>query len=169
MSNGSQRSPEHRIVEASEPTVGVRRRAIGGGADMDITPMIDITFLLLIFFLVASRMEDDAVIDLPPARHGTAVAARNAATLTVVPGSGDQAIIYLGDGQTPETMLDVTNHRQQHEQIRRHVASQMAGSNAKAHVILKADRGLKHREVARIAKAVGQATDVPLYVAVLEE
>ena len=32
-------------------------------AEMDITPMIDITFLLLIFFLVASKMDEGATLD----------------------------------------------------------------------------------------------------------
>ncbi len=32
--------------------------------------MIDIVFLLLIFFLVASKMDESAAVRLPPARHG---------------------------------------------------------------------------------------------------
>ncbi len=67
-------------------------------ADMDITPMIDITFLLLIFFLVASRMDADIQVSLPPARHGTAVATKNSVILTVAQGTGGQARIYKGDG-----------------------------------------------------------------------
>ena len=35
--------------------------------DMDITPMIDVTFLLLIFFLVASRVAQDTEVTLPAA------------------------------------------------------------------------------------------------------
>ena len=34
-------------------------------AEMDITPMIEITFLLLIFFLVASKMDSPASGELP--------------------------------------------------------------------------------------------------------
>ncbi|MEZ6106307.1 MAG: biopolymer transporter ExbD [Pirellulaceae bacterium] len=32
---------------------------------MDITPMIDVTFLLLIFFIVASRPDPNRVINAP--------------------------------------------------------------------------------------------------------
>lgn len=169
MNEGLHSDSDHQLVEAADTTIRVGRRAIGDGADMDITPMIDITFLLLIFFLVASRMEDDAVIELPPARHGTAVAARSAATLTVIQGTGDKTVIYLGDGKSPSTMISTEDRHQQEERIRQFVEGQTLGTNAKKHVLLKAERGLKHREVARVARAVGRATDVPLYVAVLEE
>ena len=42
-------------------------------SEMDITPMIDMTFLLLIFFLVASKMDRSNEVRLPPAEHGVAV------------------------------------------------------------------------------------------------
>ena len=38
--------------------------------DLDITPMIDVTFLLLIFFMVTSTMQSERELDVPPARHG---------------------------------------------------------------------------------------------------
>ena len=40
-------------------------------AEMDITPMIDCTFLLLIFFLVTSKMKPELAVDLPKAKHGS--------------------------------------------------------------------------------------------------
>ena len=36
--------------------------------EMDITPMIDITFLLLIFFIVSSKMDPSANVPLPAAK-----------------------------------------------------------------------------------------------------
>jgi biopolymer transport protein ExbD len=42
-------------------------------AEMDITPMIDCTFLLLIFFLVTSKMKPELAVDLPKAKHGAVV------------------------------------------------------------------------------------------------
>ena len=46
------------------------RRRIKQETELDITPMIDITFLLLIFFLVASTPDLQVEVKLPPARHG---------------------------------------------------------------------------------------------------
>ena len=35
-------------------------------ADLDITPMIDVVFLLLIFFMVTSTMDDQKAANVPP-------------------------------------------------------------------------------------------------------
>ena len=48
----------------------LRRRRQAQGADLDITPMIDVTFLLLVFFMVTSTMQIDVSKDLPPAVSG---------------------------------------------------------------------------------------------------
>ena len=40
-------------------------------ADLDITPMIDVVFLLLIFFMVTSTMQGTPDRDIPPASSGT--------------------------------------------------------------------------------------------------
>ena len=38
--------------------------------DLDLTPMIDVTFLLLIFFMVASTMQSRPDLDIPAAKYG---------------------------------------------------------------------------------------------------
>lgn len=40
-------------------------------ADLDITPMIDVVFLLLIFFMVTSTMQGTPDKDIPPSISGT--------------------------------------------------------------------------------------------------
>ena len=44
--------------------------------EMDITPMIDCTFLLLIFFLLTFKADEGATIPLPPAKYGIPVSAK---------------------------------------------------------------------------------------------
>ena len=61
-------------IEEDEPMQMSNRRR--DDDEMDITPMIDITFLLLIFFLVAARLDEDTPVELPAARHGAAVAVK---------------------------------------------------------------------------------------------
>ena len=76
----------------------LKRKRRGDDDEMDITPMIDITFLLLIFFLVASKMDEAAALKLPPARHGLPVGARNAVVISVTQGGPDGgALIYKGE------------------------------------------------------------------------
>ena len=59
--------------------------------EMDITPMIDVTFLLLIFFLVASKMSADKAVSLPEARAGIPISATNSVVL-VLQQAGPDAI-----------------------------------------------------------------------------
>lgn len=135
-------------------------------ADMDITPMIDITFLLLIFFLVASRIDADTQVSLPPARHGTAVATKNSVILTVAKGTGDQAQIYKGDGADPALQLASTDPADQEAEIADYVQTGL--NDGKESVLVKAEKDVKHREVARVAKAIGLVEGTKLFVAVLE-
>ncbi len=51
---------------------GQRKKASIADADLDITPMIDVTFLLLIFFMVTSTMQGTPDRDIPTAKSGTA-------------------------------------------------------------------------------------------------
>ena len=157
------------IDEALDGSMRLVHRPMPNDGDMDITPMIDITFLLLIFFLVATRMDTESAIELPDARNGTAVAAKNAVIITVTRGEGEQAFVYKGDGTASENLLSATDLAQQEQDIAAHVEAGLNASIPKEHVIIKAEREVKHREVARVAKAAGQVPDVPLYVAVYEE
>ena len=50
-----------------------KRKRNPDDGELDITPMIDITFLLLAFFVVASKMDPQAAIELPKASYGVSV------------------------------------------------------------------------------------------------
>ena len=81
------------------------KRPIDDSADMDITPMIDITFLLLIFFIVCSTMSASTAVELPDARHGTGVDERNSVIITIdAQGDGQAPAVYLGDGKAGERL-----------------------------------------------------------------
>ena len=53
-------------------------------ADLDITPMIDVTFLLLIFFMVTSTMQGTPDKDIPPAEMGTNANAAGFTNITIL-------------------------------------------------------------------------------------
>ena len=90
-------------------------------------------------------------------------------TFTVTRGEGDRAFIYKGDGAVSENLLASTDLAKQEQDIAAYVEAGVNAPIPKQHVIIKAEREVKHREVARVARAVGQVPDVPLYVAVYEE
>ena len=69
------------IAAGSEPPLMPERKI--EDPEMDITPMIDITFLLLIFFLVASKMDSPASGELPTAVANRPIMADKAIVLNI--------------------------------------------------------------------------------------
>jgi biopolymer transport protein ExbD len=153
--------------EVVEPVL-MRRRKLEE-ADMDITPMIDMTFLLLIFFIVTSKMGPKSGIELPPAKHGTAAVEKNNVILTIGPGD-TIARVYRGESVDPTDAFPSANAEDQENEVIAYIESQVNDSGgSKTGVLVYAAKGLKHREVARIAKAVGRAEVENLFVGIVEK
>ncbi len=149
--------------EDSQPTVP--RRRIQEELGLDITPMIDITFLLLIFFLVASTPDDQARIYLPKARHGVGVNADLSVFFTIAQGGFNTATVYLSDRKMADKLLP-DDPQQQNDDIEDAVAA--AVGEGRTNVVIKAEKGVPHREVARVAAAASRINGIKLYLAVLE-
>ena len=140
------------------------RREHRGEADLDITPMIDVTFLLLIFFLVASVPDVEYAVDLPTARYGTTVSARASTIITIAEGPGAAAQVFLADGARGTPLPEDPAERE--KQI---VAAIEEGlREGRPHVLIKAARGVRHRVVSRVAEAAGYVEGIDLHLAVLE-
>lgn len=134
-------------------------------SEMDITPMIDVTFLLLIFFVVCSNIDSSSAIELAAAKNGQAVGERDCFIITVEAGGIDTAPVYLPEGSEQKLLSD--DLEKQNEQIR--VAIEEAKeSDAKQDVLIKADRNVAHRDVARVIKAVSKVPDMRIHLAVKE-
>jgi biopolymer transport protein ExbD len=136
---------------------------------MDITPMIDVTFLLLIFFTVASKVDTGSKVELPPARHGTAVSGKNSVVITLTRGEGGLANIFRGDTTDPGFLLTSHDAAVQELEIASFVRDSMRADGLKEHVLIRADRDVLHGDVARVLRALRQLDEVPTYVAVIEE
>ena len=113
--------PSEHYVEAVDEAPLWRRRELDA-SELDITPMIDITFLLLIFFLVAARLDQEAPVDLPPARHGTAVAVKNSVIITLGLGDRGVATVYTGDGKSEARQLGTSDLDAQSDAITAYVS-----------------------------------------------
>ena len=137
-------------------------------AEMDITPMIDVTFLLLIFFLVASRVAQDTEVTLPAAKNGTAVTSKNAIILTVTSPTAETVELYRGPEVNEDQKLAATGALAQNLEIREFVQAEF-DEHGKENVLIRADKSVKHREISRIMKAIGQVDGVSLYLAVYEQ
>ncbi len=141
-----------------------QRRGRREAQSFDIMPMIDITFLLLIFFTVAMTPDAMTAVDLPPARNGMAVSARQAVVITLADRGNGQAEVYLADGRLPAARLPADGDF--NEAIGRYVErGQAEGKNA---VLIKAEGNLLEGEVQKTVAAVSQVPQVRLFFAVLE-
>jgi len=154
--------------EDEEEQVGLRPSQLQD-SEMDITPMIDCTFLLLIFFLVCSHIGKSVSVDLPKAKFGVPVPSKISVILTVAKGDGEMARVYRGDDMDDKNLIAVHSPQEQEDAITQYVEENFDKKRDRPYVMLKAEKGLKHGEVSRIAKAVARASEVTeLYVAVME-
>ena len=136
--------------------------SFGGGrklvdGEMDITPMIDVTFLLLIFFMVASTMQGTPDVDVPPAQHSIGDDSAGASVVTILApaNSAESPRIVLGDGEGPEADLG---------DVRRYVEE--SARDGKKRIVLKAEGDVIHGLVDDVAQAIKSVDGIELFMGV---
>ncbi|QDU75223.1 Biopolymer transport protein ExbD/TolR [Bremerella volcania] len=165
------------LIEIEEGEIMPARKRPQQG-DLDITPMIDITFLLLIFFIVTSNLQKQTAAQMPQAKHGTTVSSLESAVITMTANEAEgRAVVYLGDGITPEARVEETDLNRQEEEITQYVERSFAGTTEsgvpKRHLLIKADGKVPYGEVERVALAATRSgvvgTVERLYLGVQEK
>lgn len=128
-------------------------------ADLDITPMIDVVFLLLIFFMVTSTMDNRRQNDVPPSTHGLSVDSTTAITLTINRPTDPNAdpVILLSDGKTEGTLEDV----------KADVEAAVAAGKTK--VILKADRDATNGFNFKVMQKANEVEGIQFYFEVRDK
>ncbi len=147
-------------LEQSHPGCMKPRRALED-TEMDITPMIDITFLLLIFFIVASKMDQSGAVPLPPAKTGGTVLLKQSVIITV--GAGDTsetAKVYKGDGESSETLIDAADIAALESELQAYVEEEVGKDQKKTTVLIKGAKGVKHKHISTTAKAAARIAEV---------
>lgn len=71
-------------------------------ADMDITPMIDVTFLLLIFFMLSNSMANPTPMDVPTAVYGRGVTLEGQQQILV----DEEGACFLGDAPSDANRVE---------------------------------------------------------------
>ena len=155
---------EGKIELAEDLPIAIRGRATQD-FEMDITPMIDITFLLLIFFLVCSTPDESTAIELAKARYGKGIAERDSTIITISDEAANPAPVYLADGRTGDPL---TNDLDEQSNLIAEAVETDRREHDRENVIIKADRNVAHREVARVIKAVSRVPGAKIFLAVLE-
>lgn len=157
-------SPAETDVEVEVEEEFYRPKALRDNSEMDITPMIDITFLLLIFFLVSSRMTAEQTVELPKARHGEVVPVKESAIIVMRRGTGDVAEVLRTDGSRFSSDLELQN-----AEIAEYVSGEL--SAGKQHVIIRAEGSVRHGEIGRVSRAISESLEEGdlINIAVMEQ
>ena len=134
-------------------------------ARVDMTAMIDLVFMLNIFFLVTSLVTALAELDLPFATHVSAADMETATLISVTAkAKGDHPSVYIGDVETGELIPD--------PQVEDRIAAavQQGVQLGKKNVIVKAEKYVPLSMDARIGAGVAAGSEeVKLNFAVMEK
>ncbi|MDA7951039.1 MAG: biopolymer transporter ExbD [Pirellulaceae bacterium] len=152
-------------VDIESDQIELVRKKHREDAEMDITPMIDITFLLLIFFLVATKMETQAQVQLPLAEHGKAASEKNSIILAITSENGQTKVLP----HPPTEVFPVEDILAQEAAIADYVAQQMNRTPRPKFLMLKVDKDVESGEVDRVSRVATQEESLPLQLAVKEE
>jgi biopolymer transport protein ExbD len=155
-------SAEMRPMDFGEDEPLLPRKPPREEAKFDITAMIDLVFMLNIFFLVTTVTAALAEMDLPVVKHVIPTDADTAVFLTVVEGDRNAAVLYLGDTPDGEGFTDP---EEQSRQVKEAVQNGLRED--KRIVLIKAERNVRLKDVRRIGAAAG-APGIELRLAVIE-
>jgi biopolymer transport protein ExbD len=142
-------------------------------ADLDITPMIDITFLLLAFFIMVSKMDPQASVDLPPAKYGQSVPEKNCVVFIVKQGATPETPnIYRGRAAKDDELITATDPIEREGQVADYVESRLSSAPQIQAILIKAEGDVRTGAVETIKRGIagsdlGKTRQV--YVAVEDE
>ena len=127
--------------------------------EIDMTAMIDCTFLLLIFFMVCSTMQSQPDIDLPVANHSVGVDTQAASIVTIMAGTLQAGpTILLGDGVGEEADLD---------DVRRFVSDAVAAGRGQ--IVVKAEGDISHGFLDDVVRQITAVEGAQLFMGVGDE
>lgn len=159
MSSISQRGDFH----ADEESLFLKPRH-DDAVHFDITAMIDLVFMLNIFFLVTTVAVAMAEMDLPVVRHCIPTDGDTAVVVSLRGGGNSEATVHLGDDADAPAILDPD------EQITRvREAAREGMRSGKQVLLLKAERSVKLRDVQRIGSIARDVPGIGLRLAVIEK
>jgi biopolymer transport protein TolR len=140
--------------------------------ELDMTPMIDMTFLLIAFFVVASKLDPQAAVELPEARYGLAVPEKNCVVFIVTEGdSPDNANIYKGRTRESSALIRPGEAIDRENEIGDYVDSQLSKFPTLQGVLIKAEGNVRTGAVENVRRGIAYselARTRKIYVAVEE-
>jgi len=121
-----------------------------GSPSFNMTPMIDVVFLLIIFFLVSSHLAHQEVqteLDLPDARSGQA------------PGEDQvrRIVVNVLPEAGPEGRFMVSGKRMHYREVARMIGYESGQSDGKLEIRIRTDRSAPYQSVEPVMVACAKA------------
>ena len=146
-------------ADARSP-VRLRRQRSYEEAAMEMAPMIDVTFLLLIFFMLTNSLANPTAMDVPAAVHGRGVTLEGQ-QLILVDQDGQY---YLGETASEQAATDSLGA------LVEEVGRNAQASTGPLEVIVSAHRDVKHRYVRQLVEGLAAVEDLgPILLGVEEK
>jgi biopolymer transport protein ExbD len=134
-------------------------------AHFDVTPMVDLVFMMNIFFMVTWVTAALAEIDLPTAQHCVAADTENSVIVTLMDTDDPKGpAVYLGDIETGEQLTERSKI-----EARVRSAAEEGMAEGKDTLLVKAEKQVRLRDVARIGAIAGMVEGMKLKLAVTEK
>lgn len=133
------------------------RKAKTEDADLDITPMIDITFLLLAFFVVVSKMDAQPPVEMPRAANGATVAEENCVVIIVTTESkGGVSKIYKGE-LNPASQVKVEGALEVESEITDFVEAEISNRPSIEAVLIKGSGKARTGDIETIKRGIARS------------
>jgi len=127
-----------------------RRGKILEEAAMDMTPMIDVTFQMLIFFMFTNQLANPSPITVPEAEFGRGIDAEGKQTVLI----DDQGRYYFGEGTKEE------NIEPSLDSLILKVAEAAEASDAPLEITISAHKNSKHLGSRELIERLSQLANV---------
>lgn len=142
----------------------LRKHTLRDEAKFDITALIDLVFMMNIYFLVVTITAALAEMDLPTARRCASVDLDSSVIVSILQDSRrPEGTVYLGDGPSGEPLRDPETQRRE---VLRAVEAGMRED--RRFVVIKAEKNIRLRDVVRVAGAAAAVPGAELQLAVIE-
>ena len=115
--------------------------------EIDFTPMVDIVFLLLIFFMVSTKISTSPKVELPESFNGKNLVEKEFVVIAIRKGSTEVAEVIRNDGTTFSNDIE-----QQEAEIAEYIEREL--SSEKSQVLVKAAGEVRYGEVERVRQAI---------------
>ncbi len=136
--------------------VFVRKKRVMPSTEVDITPMIDLTFQLLIFFMVTSTMQGNPPAVLPASMSGTSIETAKVINVVV-----NQAAV---SGEAPK--IEINKEPVNLEELKAILEEQAGARSDGIHVMILADYLMKNGDLNEVEVLLSEIPGVTYHFGV---